>query len=295
MVNPLQKITIIYQLNTHKSHTSLATLIDETFISNNNIALIQEPPIRKGNCVGVPYPLTCLSSSDNPRAAIIFNPSLELWQIPHLSDRDCQTAIWYNKKLKPTLVISAYWDITAPAIPLTISKAISEAITKNYQILIGIDANAHHPAWGSPDTNARGTLMEVYLTNANLNILNEGNTPTFRRTNCATHIDITASPPSLTRYVQSWAVLDKDMLSNHACLHTVISNTTKHIKKFLNHKKTDWALFKKALNQYDWTVPQISTGSPLEAAVDTLTNNITEAIEKATPMSYAKGNAKKLK
>jgi len=32
-------------------------------------------------------------------------------------------AIWYNNKLKPMLVISAYWDITTPAIPLTLTKA----------------------------------------------------------------------------------------------------------------------------------------------------------------------------
>jgi len=171
MVKISEKITNIYQLNTHKSLNSLTTLIDETFTTNNNIALIQEPPLKKGSCVGVPSPLTCLSTSQSPRAAIIFNPSLELWQLPHLSDRDCQTAIWYNDKAKPMLVISAYWDITIPFIPPTLSKAVTEAVNKNYLILIGIDANAHHPAWGSPDTNTRGSLLEAFLTNINLQIL----------------------------------------------------------------------------------------------------------------------------
>jgi hypothetical protein len=197
MVN-LKNFTNIYQLNAHKSLSSVNTFIKETFIDNNNIALIQEPSIKIGTCLGIPPPLTCLSSSPNPRAAIIHNPSLEIWQLPHLSDRDCQTAIWHNDKMKPILLISVYWDITFPNIPTTLTNAITEAISKQYQILIGIDANAHHPAWGSPDTNSRGAQLESFLTNFNLHILNEGTTPTFTRKNCATHIDITiASQPLL--------------------------------------------------------------------------------------------------
>jgi len=196
MVNS-KNFTNIYQLNAHKSLTSINTFLKETFIDNNNIALVQEPSIKMGTCLGIPPPLTCLSSSTNPRAAIIHNPSLEIWQLPHLSDRDCQTAIWHNDKMKPILLISVYWDITFPNIPPTFTNAIMEAIDKHYQILIGIDANAHHPAWGSPDTNIRGTLLENFLTNLNLHILNEGTTPTFLRKNCATHIDITIASPSL--------------------------------------------------------------------------------------------------
>jgi hypothetical protein len=187
----------IFQLNTHKSTLSLNTLIDEHFNGNNNVALIQEPPIKAGRVIGVPYPLTCLTSSHKPRAAIIHNPSLEIWQLSHLSDNDCQMAIWLNNKIKPIILISAYWDITLPTIPTMLAKAVAHAINKQYQLLIGIDSNAHHPAWGSPDINFRGTLMENFLTNVNLQILNEGDTPTFKRKNCATHIDITIASNSL--------------------------------------------------------------------------------------------------
>jgi Endonuclease-reverse transcriptase len=165
--------------------------------------------------------------------------------MPHLSDRGCQTAIWHNDKMKPILLISAYWDITFPNISTTFAKAIMEAINKQYQIIIGIDANAHHPAWGSPDTNTRGTLLETFLTNFNLKILNEGNTPTFLRKNCATHIDITTVSMSLLHNIESWSVLDKDMLSDHVCLHTVLKPTTKYVRKVLNLKKTNWPLYQK--------------------------------------------------
>jgi hypothetical protein len=72
-----------------------------------------------------------------------------------------------------------------------------EAINKKIHIILGIDSNAYHPAWGSPDINVRGTTLESLLSNYNLNILNEGNAPTFVRKNCATHIDITVTTSSL--------------------------------------------------------------------------------------------------
>ena len=102
---------------------------------------------------------------------------------------------------------------------------------------MGIDSNAHHPAWGSPDINAKGTILENFLSNYNLNILNEGNVPTFARKNCATHIDITVTTNSLKPKVKSWEVLDDDMLSVHYCLHTIINHTKRHVKQILNYKK----------------------------------------------------------
>jgi len=146
MHNKVSENTNIFQLNTHKSNTSFSTLIDTKFKSNRNIAFIQEPPQLKGIITGVPSPLTCLYSSPRPRAAIIHNPSLEVWQLPHLSDGDCQTAIWRVESCRPVIIISAYWDITNPDIQPTLKKAINKAIKKKYDLLIGIDANAHHPS-----------------------------------------------------------------------------------------------------------------------------------------------------
>ena len=190
-------IAKIFQLNTHKSKDSLATLIDEQFISNNNIALIQEPPLRQGEVIGYANPLICLQTGEKPRAAIIHNPSLEIWQLPHLSDRDCQTAIWRNAKQNPILIVSAYWDITYDKIPIMLTNAIKNAKEKKYDIIIGIDSNAHHPAWGSPDSNPRGMRMENFINKFNLHILNDGIHPTFKRINCATHIDLTLTSTHL--------------------------------------------------------------------------------------------------
>jgi ribonuclease HI len=286
------KITNVFQLNTHKSTLPLATLIDEKFKGNCNIALIQEPPAKDGRLLGVPPPLSSLQTTIKPRAAIIHNPSLEIWQLPHLSDGDCQTAIWHNGKATPIILISAYWDITFPDIPTKIVQAVSEAITKRYKLLLAIDANAHHPAWGSPEANPRGTLFESFLTNFNLQILNEGNTPTFVRKNCATHIDITITNNSLLPQINSWAVLEEDMFSDHACLHTQINQTIKHKRSFPNYKKTNWSLFTNILEKADWSISTVVKTSDIDTAVENLTNRLNDAIKQSTPTIYITGTHK---
>jgi hypothetical protein len=245
-------------------------MIDAKFVTKCNIALIQEPPIKNGEAVGYPAPLSCLQSDSNPRAIIIHNPSLDIWQIPHLSGRDCQTAIWRNSKNNPIIIISAYWDIKKPQIPHLLTQAVTEAVNKRYDIILGIDSNAHHPAWGSPDANNRGQILEDFITNYNLSILNEGNAPTFYRTNCATHIDITITTNALKTRIRSWSVLDEDMLSDHFCLHTIIDNSTSFKRQILNYKKTDWDQYKDILILEDWSIAKINIPADIDSVVETL-------------------------
>lgn len=184
---------------------------------------------------GVPFPLTCLQKTSKPRAVIIHNPSLDIWQIPHLSDSNFQTGIWRNTKHKmPIIIISAYWGIKLDNIPSTLKAAITEAKRKKYEILPGIDTNAHHPAWGSPGINQRGTLFENLITAQNLQIFNTGDSPTFIRANCATHIDLTITTKTFIPKIQHWEILTDDMLSDHLCLHTIIGQMASYKRQILN-------------------------------------------------------------
>jgi len=137
----------------------------------------------------------------------------------------------------PIVIISAYWDIANPDIQPTLKKAIKEAIKKKYDLLIGMDANAHHPFWGSPRANTRGEVLASFLLNNNLQILNRGNTPTFTRINCATHIDLTIANAKLTPRIKKWSVLNENMFSDHSCLQTVVGKTTTYKTCKLNLKK----------------------------------------------------------
>jgi len=176
-----------------------------------------------------------------------------------------------------------------------LTQAVTEAVNKRYDIILGIDSNAHHPAWGSPDANNRGQILEDFITNYNLSILNEGNAPTFYRTNCATHIDITITTNALKTRIRSWSVLDEDMLSDHFCLHTIIDNSTSFKRQILNYKKTDWDQYKDILILEDWSIAKINSPANIDLAIETLSNHLTNAITQATPKIYISGSHKKEK
>ena len=167
---------------------ALNTLLNEQF-HKYNIALLQEPPLSKNTLIKIPHTLHALAAPTNPRTAIIFNPSLDIWAIPHLSDRDCQVAIWYLNK-RPTILVSAYWEINSPNIPDRLSQAIKYAKRGKYDLLLGIDSNAHHHLWGSPDINTRGLKFEDFISSHNLTLLNNSQAPTFVKGLHTTHIDL---------------------------------------------------------------------------------------------------------
>ena len=75
--------------------------------------------------------------------------------------------------------------------------------TENLQLGMGCDSNAHHTAWGSTNYNDRSVTMVEFLNSMNLEILNQGNDPTF----CSGHrldvIDITLGSFGLLQSVKS--------------------------------------------------------------------------------------------
>jgi hypothetical protein len=192
----------IWQLNTNRATVALNNLILDKF-QKYNIALIQEPPLAKNSLIKIPNPLHHLASAVNPRTAIIYNPSLDIWLIPHLSDRDCQVAIWYLGK-KTIILISAYWENNSQVVPTKIIQAIKYAKKGKYDLFMGIDSNAHHRLWGSPNNNSRGDKFEELISLHNLNLLNDAAAPTYVKGLHETHIDLTITSPKLAHLIQNW-------------------------------------------------------------------------------------------
>jgi hypothetical protein len=50
---------------------------------------------------------------------------------------------------------------------------------KHLYLLIGCDSNAHHIVWGNTNCIDRGKALVEFLNSSNLEILNQGNEPTF--------------------------------------------------------------------------------------------------------------------
>jgi len=135
--------------------------------------------------------------------------------------------------------------------------------------------------------------MEQFLNDHNLNILNEGNKPTFHRVNCATHIDITAVSNSVIPLVKGWQVLEEEMFSDHYCLYTKLNPAKTFKRKRLNLKKTDWSSFFKILNKLDWSITNLSSPTEVEGACQYFSNSLLKALTTSTPTTYISGAHRK--
>ena len=284
----------VMQLNLHRSHPPLQDLLTNSWNSSGmNIALVQEIPLHKGKACNVPHPLHFDYTCDIPRAGIIYNPSLDIWPAPTLSYRDCQVCSWTINK-KNILVISAYWAINERNIPTTLVKAIRFAKKNKFEILVGMDANAHSPLWGSPTADARGHLLEDWLNEQELVLLNHGGAPTFVRGASQTHIDVTFVSRKLMNDISNWQVVDDESFSDHRLLSMTFGAKPPKATLKPNYNKTCWESCKRDLDSLDWETPvEPRDRASLDKAVADLQESILSITDRYTPKVAIKTNPRK--
>jgi hypothetical protein len=83
------------------------------------------------------------------------------------------------------------------------------------------------------------------------------------------------------------------MLSDHACLHTIVKSTTKYVRKALNLKRTNWLLYKKLLSQQNWDLPPLTSIIEIESVVNTITKNLNNALNDSTHQSTSQVKLRK--
>jgi hypothetical protein len=71
---------------------------------------------------------------------------------------------------------------------------------------IGRYYNAHHTAWGSTDCNRRGVALVEFIVNSSLDILYQGNKPTFSNGYSSGVIKITLWSIVFLENIESWDV-----------------------------------------------------------------------------------------
>ncbi|XP_014282578.1 uncharacterized protein [Halyomorpha halys] len=78
------------------------------------------------------------------------------------------------------------------------------------EIVVSMDANAHHWLWGSTNTNQRGESLLEYLLGEYLEVLNRGNKATFVNRVRAEVIDITIATCRVGPMIKNWHVSDEE-------------------------------------------------------------------------------------
>ena len=127
------------------------------------------------------------------------------------------------------------------------SKELEEIVryceNENLYLVVWCDSNAHHSAWGSTNCNSRGETLVEFLKSSNLEILHQGNVPTFCSGGMLEVIDITVGSLGILEGIIDWEVSSESSLLNHRhILFTLRCSVPERLIR--DPKGTNWCSFK---------------------------------------------------
>lgn len=158
-------------------------------------------------------------------------------------------------------MISTYFKFSTPT-DIMISK-LQEILQKcGSRTIIGGDFNAFSMRWGSKTTNNKGILLENFIDNEQLGLINHSGQPfTFSGPRGENHIDLTLATPDIMASIFEWKVLEGVVTSDHRLIYFEIGKGTRYSKviekKRYITRKANWAKFNRELltqiyNIDDW-------------------------------------------
>jgi len=116
-------------------------------------------------------------------------------------------------------------------------------------IIIAGDFNSKSPMWGSANTNWRGQLLEDWIAEKDLCIVNTGFSPTCVRPQGSSIVDITLCTPDIFSAISSWTVLEEiESLSDHNYIYYEISS-----RSYLNNRNRNRNTNKRDTNNKNKT------------------------------------------
>lgn len=290
----------VLQINLQHKKLASANLVRKLQAGNYDVVLIQEPWVVKGRVAGlanslgkVLYSTNCTSESP-PRTCLIINRRLKFLLLSEYCTRDL-VAVRMKVACGELIVGSAYFpfDSTHPPPTEEADRLIQHASGMHQNFLLGVDANAHHIAWGSTDCNNRGEYLLEYIARHNLITLNEGNKPTFITATRREVLDITLSTVHVANFVNKWNVLEEPSLADHQFIsfeikfeHTVIPEI------YRDPNRTDWEGYRESLKQMILPLSYPTSIEDLDEAAEDLQQIITDAYESHCPTRCKKSTRK---
>ena len=209
----LAQLEIVRKLAKFASNTEYVALIQEPYKNNfytDSLAL--KPP---GSLV---FPSTIRDGG--PRTAIFASPGLRLKEIPELSCSDC-TVCCSTVNGRMFIFASIYLDILKEVKQEFLIRLMEYVDNKGAEIILSMDSNCHSTLFG-PTQNARGDELDEFIFANGLVVQNRCQTPTYRRINAATYIDVTLSKNC--QAIQDWEV---DSAFNHSDHSTITCKLNK--------------------------------------------------------------------
>ncbi len=153
---------------------------------------------------------------------------------------------------------------------------------------MGLDNNAHNILWGSKEDNKRGEILEDFLTEHNMLVLNRGDRPTFDNRESQTHIDLPISnKEAYNMKIESWEVLQRQSFSDHKYISFKVGEFTPFQRKYRNFKKAKWIEYKQILEQNPVEVVELLTAQQMARETNDLMCAIKAALDVVCLISPA--------
>lgn len=120
-------------------------------------------------------------------------------------------------------------------------------------IIVAGDFNAHSTLWGSPKSDRRGLILEVWAAQLGLSIVNTGSTSTYTSQQGESIIDLTWASPNAAPLIREWKVATEiETLSDHRCLSMKISAIRPDVllrRKVRDKRPLRWILSRLDINK----------------------------------------------
>jgi len=144
---------------------------------------------------------------------------MNIWMLPGFSCRDLVAfPIIYNdgEAERHSVVFSTYfpYDSKDPPLSREFEELISYCEEENIYLVIGYDPNTHHMVWVTPLAGIGGVALLEFL-NSSMEILNQGNDPTYYSAVRLEVLDITMGSFGLLENFKRWEVSSEPSLLDH--------------------------------------------------------------------------------
>ena len=169
--------------------------------------------------------------------------------LPWFSCRDLVAVpIKYNEEGagRRLVVCSAYlpYDSKDPPPSKELEDLMRFCDKENLYLVVGCDSNAHHSVWGSTNCNSRGEALVEFLNTTNLDILNQGNEPTFSNWGRSEVTDITLGSLRFLESIIDWEVSSEPSLSDHRHILFILRGSVP-VRLIRNPRGTKWGSFRQ--------------------------------------------------
>ncbi|XP_046661608.1 uncharacterized protein LOC124354883 [Homalodisca vitripennis] len=189
----------------------------------------------------------------------------------------CRDVTFFSCYLTPNEAIQDFRD--------KIDRLEESVLGTTGHVVVGGDFNARAVEWGMPSTNSRGKYILDFIARAGLVVLNQGDTPTFRRPGQRGTIpDVTFASESLLSRISGWRVVEDYTGSDHQYIVFDLHDLNRRVSASRDGPRR-WNTNKLDVVKFTEVISRGAQANPGEAGAEALVTSTMELFVSACDRS----------